>query len=227
MSASKSTPHINPWFAAKSQMSQIDPFDRDDIRDKIDRLLKLALKNNHQACSTSSSSQREILRTLTMPAPPSTPISCSPNTSSSTFTMTAHLSSPKTAHFQHNQAQSSPHVSHKLHHQNSSSSGSSSSSRSQEAARKRIHGHLWKELYDYFEYYGDRATNFEQIDRRLETDRAKIPAIIANVMSTDFTGITSQHLEQTMRDCMKTPADYLSLASHRGNYNTRSSSRRQ
>jgi hypothetical protein len=210
---------INPWFSkhpdASSYLSQsgsralLDPFERDRIRDKIDRLLKLALTNSNtvnsrEAASSTCSLNSEMMNKLVL-SPGTTPISSSPTTPSPLGVYFSPAQQQQRAQQRLEQANPTMHV---------HTAASLASKATNEALRKRLHSAIWKELYDYFQYYGDRSTSIEQIDKRLEQDRAKIPLMIADISNTDFASIT-RHIERAITDCMRTPGDFASLATHK------------
>lgn len=118
---------VNPWFA-KPQNSQIDPFDRDDVREKIDRLLKLALKHHNDNQLNQDSVglilQNNSRQNKSLIAPPSTPLSSSPSTSyKSSISYNVNLTS-----------------------QNDNMFIDAAISKHTEPTRKRLHTQLWKEL---------------------------------------------------------------------------------
>lgn len=73
---------------------------------------------------------------------------------------------------------------------------------------------VWKEIFDFFENYSDRADTTEEIDKRLEVVRAEIPQKIENILNTSFAAITSQ-MNQDISANIKTPADYSLLFDHK------------
>jgi hypothetical protein len=211
-----SLPKPNPWFN-KAQISQIDPADREEVREKIDRLLCLAMKSN----KNKNLNNNDLSSNLSCTAPPSTPFSSSPshhhtfNLSNTTFSINDTSSSnsdSSTLMYNHHQ----PHdifvfdgLSAIKHHQNSDSTTTQ--------LRKNLHTSLWKELYDYFEHFNDLAEHSELIDQRIESDRAKIPQIIQDILNTNFTQITNL-MDNEMRMHMKTPSDYSCLFKHNKSY---------
>ncbi len=181
----ESTPLVNP----------VETFDRADNYKKISLLLKLALsvhnKNKHH---------QEVynIRLPTSVPPPPTPASsliCSP------------LSSL---------LQSQP---------SSSSTGSSSypgiltssnfltckiNQSELDNARQLQADNVWKHIYDFFEHYDNRSDDNDVIDRRLSETRAAIPKMITDIMSTNFSGITS-YMNQDIDQKLKSPLQYSSL----------------
>lgn len=73
---------------------------------------------------------------------------------------------------------------------------------------------VWKEIFDYFEFYNDRAESMDEIDRRLEKVREEIPQKIEIILNTCYTPITSQ-MNLDMRQNMKSPGDYSQLYEHK------------
>ena len=74
---------------------------------------------------------------------------------------------------------------------------------------------IWKQIYDYFEYYNDRAChNEELIEKRLAEARSMIPVIVDDTLNTNFTMITD-HMNQDTALYMRTPSDYSYLYERR------------
>ena len=161
-------------------------------------LLKLALRSNQQSNRTSFETQT---------APPPTP---------STSSILSRQSGP----FNQMSLYESDHISR----QSSTTSALcltptnyQISNQHDESAKKIKAENIWKQIYDYFEYYNDRAFNNEElIDKRLSEARASIPTIVEDTLNTNFSTITS-HMNQEILINMKMPSDY-SYLYERKNY---------
>ena len=90
---------------------------------------------------------------------------------------------------------------------------------------------VWKEIYDFFEFYNDRAAvdradqqasdraeyqtidrpdHMDTIDKRLTEARQSIPITVREIMSTNFHPITTK-MNNEIREKLKTPLSYLNL----------------
>ncbi len=180
---------------------EIDPFDKEKHFKKIEILLKLALRSNHQ------STRQLSFETQTAPPP-------TPSTSNILGRTAGPFSdiSPSFSDFEHQQSSSSTTSALCL-----TPTNYQQVSQHDEMARKLKAENIWKQIYDYFEFYNDRAFNSEElIEKRLIDARGIIPVIVDDTLNTNFSTITS-HMNQEIFQNMKTPSDY-SYLYERKNY---------
>ena len=194
------------YLKASSSSIEIDllGFKEQETKDKnfkrIDILLKLALRNNQQSNRTSFETQA---------APPPTPSTSSIHSRQSGPFANEMIYSSEPDHYSRQSSITSalclmPTNYQQFNHHD-------------EMAKRLKAENTWKQIYDYFEYYNDRANNNdEQIDRRLSEARSIIPTIVEDTLSTNFTMITS-HMNQEILLNMKMPSDY-SYLYERKNY---------
>jgi hypothetical protein len=69
---------------------------------------------------------------------------------------------------------------------------------------------VWKDMYDFFVHYNDRATSPEVIEQRLMVARAAIPATIDSILSINYSKIT-RAMNKDINENMKSPRDYSRL----------------
>ena len=111
-----------------------DPFERKRIFETIDLLLKLALRNNNQRCLV----------------PPPTPVSTATPSSSSSLKENRSDTLSFNAEIDF------------FSRQSSSASSNQNFNQIDEILKKARADDIWKQIYDHFEYYNDRA--FDQTD---------------------------------------------------------------
>jgi hypothetical protein len=173
-----------------SHITLLDPFERDRVRKRIDDLLKRALDYKNSNNITNYSNTNSSANTFTcglnsdmmnklVVTPGTTPLSSSPTTPSPLGVIFSPAQQQQRIQMQQQQQL---HLNQPVYARTDAASMASRAIN--EAVRKRQHGNLWKELYDYFQYFGERASGTEQIDKRLEQDRAKIPLMIADILNT-------------------------------------------
>ena len=69
---------------------------------------------------------------------------------------------------------------------------------------------VWKHIFDYFDYFQDRAADTETIDKRLADIRSRIPILVSDILNTNFTAVSSLMNEEISKS-MHTPTDYSNL----------------
>ncbi len=209
----------------KTNNIEIDPFDRADSINKISLLLKLAL---------STRANKELKNAV--PPPPSTPQSSNisynnfgqafktfnATTSSNTTNQILNCFSTQTSYLSkqssttYSSTPSTSGVVSALPETGSSSNDLITTHRQQE--RQIQTDNVWKEIYDFFEYYNDRATttsdnntnSIDLIDKRLNEARAFIPTTVKEVLNTNFEQITT-NMNSDIKEKLKTPLSYLNL----------------
>lgn len=198
----KKTSHLHHF---QNHLDGLDPSGREESIKRITLLLKLAL-------STSMLKEvRPHALQMTVPPPPSTPSTSL--TQSNSFSHAFRNTTAST--FSTQQSQLSSHT--------PTTASSTSSMVIQETAylmrqqeRTQQAEQVWREIYDYFEYYNDRATadNSDQAEKRLNDARAQIAVIIKEIMSTNFYQITHK-MTHDIQERMCTPLSYLNLYEHK------------
>jgi hypothetical protein len=76
--------------------------------------------------------------------------------------------------------------------------------------RRYISTCIWKEIYDYFEHYSNRARSMAEIDARLSVVRAKIKFKIDLIQSTSF-GFIKAEMNRELAASIRTPIEYSTL----------------
>ncbi len=97
--------------------------------------------------------------------------------------------------------------------------------------KNNLADNVWKEIYDFFEFYNDRAAvdrtdqqasdraelqtldrpdHMDIIDKRLAEARLSIPITVKEIMSTNFHTITTK-MNNEIKEKLKTPLSYLNL----------------
>lgn len=180
----------------------IDPFDRGDSIKKITLLLKLAL----------STRMNKELKLASVPPPPSTPSTSMINNSfSHAFKSNKSSDSNLSSQISFNK-QSSALSNHSTSSMSSQNACMQDVDLNRQQERYQQAENVWKEIYDCFEFYNDRATpdNIELIDKRLAEARVLIPVTIKEIMSTNFQQITTK-MNNDIKEKMRTPLSYLNL----------------